>query len=125
MSDAIDPIEIVRTYNGCINSRDLDKLALLMDEAHTFVDTAGTRVKGKTAGKETWRGFFKQFPDYRNVFEKLEKRDDSVIIVGKSVCSFEPLNGPALWKVKTRNGKVLEWRVFDDTVKNRRSLGIR
>jgi ketosteroid isomerase-like protein len=124
MSSPADPVEVVNAYNDRINHQDLGGLAALMDEDHVFIDTAGTRTEGKSACKETWRGFFEQFPDYRNIFENPEKHDGSVIVVGESVCSFGPLNGPALWKVKTRNGKVLEWRVFDDTAKNRRSLGI-
>lgn len=45
---------------------------------------------------DAWKGFFAQFPDYRNVFGTVEVRD----------------------------GRVAEWCVHDDTPATRERLGI-
>jgi hypothetical protein len=45
--------------------------------------------------------------------------------VGRSVCSTEPaLDGPAIWTASAADGKVSEWRVYQDTPSNRSHLGI-
>lgn len=49
---------------------------------------------------------------------------DLVVMVGSSHCSEKALDGPALWSAKVREGKVSEWRVYDDTPRNRERLGI-
>jgi len=119
------PSEIVIKYNASINQRDIDKLASLIDDEYVFIDTAGTSIKGKHAGIETWRGFFEQFPDYKNEFEQIKEIDgNSVLVTGKSICNYEPLDGPALWRAKIKDGKLLEWQVYDDTDDNRTKLGI-
>jgi hypothetical protein len=41
------------------------------------------------------------------------------------VCSTEPaLDGPAIWTASAADGKVSEWRVYQDTPSNRSHLGI-
>ena len=120
----MDPRELTIAFNEHINSRDLGGLAGLMTDDHAFIDSAESTIRGKAACVDAWRGFFASFPDYRNVFDRLVVRNDHVIVVGRSTCSDERLAGPALWLAKTRNDKVAEWRVYDDTPKNRRMLGI-
>jgi len=34
------------------------------------------------------------------------------------------LDGPALWTARTRDDKVAEWRVYEDSTENRARLGI-
>lgn len=66
---------------------------------HEFVDSAGSRVVGRQACLEAWRGFFASFPDYKNVFAQVTLvEDDTVcVITGHSECmSNEMLAGPAL-----------------------------
>ena len=40
------------------------------------------------------------------------------------MCSDARLDGPALWFTKASDDKIVEWRVYEDTPANRRSLGI-
>ena len=113
-TDAADPKSVAVAFNDSINHRDLDGLAALMTDDHTFIDTAGGSVTGKRDCLEAWRGFFESFPDYRNVFTSLAVRGALVTIVGHSVCAEPSLAGPALWTATTRNGQVAEWRVYPD-----------
>jgi uncharacterized protein (TIGR02246 family) len=112
-------------FNEAINSRDLEALAALMTDDHTFVDPAGTVVAGRDAVVAAWEGFFGSFPDYRNIWSEVTSEDHEVTAVGRSVCSNEPaLDGPAIWTAMARDGKISEWRVHDDTSETRRRLGL-
>jgi ketosteroid isomerase-like protein len=112
-------------FNECINSRDIHGLATLMTDDHTFIDSANHSLQGKEKAVEAWKGFFALFPDYRNVFEHIESRNDLVAIIGYSTCSEKQLDGPALWTAKLRGDKVAEWRVYKDTPENRKELSLR
>lgn len=120
-------------FNSGINNRDLDLLASLMCDDHTFTDTEGGVVSGKQDCLDAWRGFFAAFPDYRNVFTSLVERGEDasaaqaqrvVVVVGYSTCSDPRLAGPALWTATVRGTKVAEWRVYADTRENRELLAI-
>jgi len=112
-------------FNAMINARDVDGLASLMTDGHSFIDTGGHTVSGKQACREVWSGFFATFPTYRNVFEFMHEREGVVIVVGRSVCSDDSdLEGPALWTARVDGNLVAEWRVHDDTPEGRRRLGI-
>src|SRR5262249_54485261 len=116
---------IVFQFNECINNRDLEGLAALLTDTHTFIDSANASVHGKEHVVEAWKGFFALFPDYRNIFERIESRGPVVAIMGRSACSEQQLDGPALWTAKVRGDKVAEWRVYKDTPANRAALNFR
>ena len=116
--------DIALRFNDAINTRDVDRLGALMTDDHRFVDSEERAEIGKEACLEAWRGFFQQFPDYRNVFTSVLPRDDVVVIAGYSTCSFGPLDGPALWKATIRADKVAEWRVYQDDEVARQALGL-
>ncbi|MCX5011724.1 nuclear transport factor 2 family protein [Streptomyces sp. NBC_00555] len=119
-----DPTALVVRFNDCINGRDIEGLARLMSDDHTFIDSEGGVVSGKQECLDAWRGFFESFPDYRNVFDSLTAREDVVTVVGHSVCSEPSLAGPALWTARIRNGEVAEWRVHEDTPQVREQLAV-
>ena len=102
---------IALKFNEKINLQDLEGLAELMTEDHTFIDNSGGITKGKEVIKEAWRQFFKKYPDYRNIFSNIVVQDNVVVMVGYSKCSYKPLDGPSIWTAKVHQGLVLEWRV--------------
>ena len=120
----VDLRALTITFNEHINGRDLDGLAALMTDDHVFIDTTGHAIRGKAQCLEAWRGFFTAFPDYRNIFDRLEVDGDRLAVVGRSSCSDVRLDGPALWAAKVREGKLAEWRVYEDTPTNRFTLGL-
>lgn len=110
-----DPSKLVLIalkFNEKINQRDLEGLARLMTDDHTFIDNFGEITKGKDLMKDGWRGFFEKYPDYRNIFTCVTVRDDVVIMTGYSTCSHKPLNGPSIWTARVHNDRVSEWRVY-------------
>jgi len=95
-----------------INQRNLEGLAELMTEDHTFMDNSGNVTKGKLAMKEGWRDFFERYPDYRNIVTCVTTIDNVVVMVGHSACSYKQLEGPNIWTAKIRGKLVSEWRVY-------------
>jgi uncharacterized protein (TIGR02246 family) len=99
-------------FSEKINQQDLEGLAGLMTDDHTFIDSGGNITKGKDAMKEGWREFFKKYPDYRNKFTCVAIQNNVVVMVGYSACYYKPLDGPNIWTAKIRGGRVSEWRVY-------------
>jgi ketosteroid isomerase-like protein len=118
------PGEIVTRFNEAINRGDLEGLGALMTDDHTFTDAEGAQVVGKSNCVAAWRGFFEEFPDYRNHFSEVIPRDDRVVVIGYSTCSVAVLDGPALWTAQVAAGKVARWQVYEDTPALRAELGI-
>jgi ketosteroid isomerase-like protein len=99
-------------FNERINQQDLEGLTELMTNDHTFIDNSGNVTKGKDVMKEGWRDFFKKYPDYRNIFTCVTIQNNVVVMVGYSICSYKPLDGPNMWAAKVRGGHISEWRVY-------------
>jgi len=120
-----DPVSIAVRFNDGINAKDLDALARSMTDDHVFIDSAGGRVEGRQDCLAAWRGFFLAYPDYRNEFASLVLASaGTVAITGRSVCSEPALDGPALWTARIREGRVCEWRVYEDTPATRALIGV-
>ena len=98
-------------FNEKINKQDVEGLAELMTDDHTFIDNVGNVTKGRDTMKEGWREFFKKYRDYRNRFTSVTVQDNVVVMVGYSTCSSKTLEGPSIWTAKMRGGRVSEWRV--------------
>jgi hypothetical protein len=103
-----------------INARDVEGLALLMSDDHTFVDAHGNQVSGKDKMIAGWRGYFEWFPDYYiEVTEVFEDREQ-LALFGFAGGSFKNKEGenwrlPAAWKATVKDGRVTLWQVFADT----------
>ncbi len=117
-----DTGEIILAFNEMINNRDLEGLAAMMTEDHTFIDSSEEIHAGKDLMVAGWKDFFESYPDYRNHFSFLEIREDRVFVLGHSTCSHQSLDGPAIWTARVEANQVAEWRVYLDTDENRRAL---
>ena len=111
-------------FNDHINNRDLSGLSSIITEDHTFIDSSNNISKGKEIMTKGWQEFFESYPDYKNIFEHVYMNDEVVVMLGYSTCSYEPLDGPAIWTAKIHNGLLSEWSVYDDSSENRTVLGI-
>ena len=110
--DSSKLMSIALKFNEKINQQDLEGLAELMTDDHTFIDNSGEITKGKDVMKEGWREFFNKYPDYKNIFTSVTTQNNVVVMVGYSTCSYKPLDGPSIWTAKIRGGRVSEWRVY-------------
>jgi ketosteroid isomerase-like protein len=119
-----DPKIVALLFNEHINNQNLEKLTSLMTEDHRFIDIPGELTEGREAMKKGWADFFKAFPDYRNIFTRVENRDNLVIMLGHSECSEKSLHGPAIWTAIIRGDLLEEWRVYKDDEETRKKLTI-
>jgi ketosteroid isomerase-like protein len=119
-----DPKLVVLQFNECINHQDIEGLASLMSDDHMFIDSSNDVYTGKAFMVEGWIEFFESYPDYQNHFSIIESRENLVLVIGRSTCSYAPLDGPALWTAKIENDLVAEWRVYLDTSENRAILNL-
>ena len=120
-----DPKLIVLLFNECINNRDIAGLSDLLAEDYVFIDSSDEiHAGGKEISAAGWQQFFDLYPDYHNHFVTLTTRENLVLVLGNSTCSYEPLDGPAIWTARVENDLVAEWRVYLDTEENRRRLGL-
>lgn len=117
---------IALRFNECTTHADLQGLATLMADNHIFIDMANNRIAGKTNTiNKAWKPFFRLFPVYRNIFQKIITQGSTVVMQGYSICSEECLNYVyAIWVAEVVKGKVSLWRIYSDNEKNRKMLGI-
>ena len=120
-----DPKLTALLFNECINSQDIGGLADLMTDDHSLICYDNSDSNNKKLSLKGWSTFFKDFPDYKNHFIRIESKENFVIMIGKSTCSNNDfLNKNALWSAKIENDKLSEWQVYDDTIENRNRLKI-
>jgi predicted SnoaL-like aldol condensation-catalyzing enzyme len=101
-----DPKLIALQFNECINSQDIDGLARLMTEDHTFIDREGKANQPKESVVKGWREFFGMFPRYKNTFTRVESRDNLVIILGFAYWSEKKPYDPVIWTARLVNDLV-------------------
>jgi ketosteroid isomerase-like protein len=117
--------ELVLAFAERINEHNLNSLAELMSDDHTFVDAHENEVGGKEKMVAGWRGYFEWFPDYyievTDVFEGVSSQADQAFALfgfaggsfrGKPDASWRL---PAAWKAIVKDDRVTFWQVFADT----------
>ena len=117
-----DPKLIALLFNECINDKDLNGLTRLMSEDHAFIDREGRTHQPKQVMIDGWRDFFKMFPDYRNTFDRIESRENLVVILGHAYWSEKQTYDPVIWTATIVDDLAREWRVCEDTAGNRKRL---
>ncbi len=119
-----DPKLIALQFNDRINNQDIDGLALLMTDDHAFIDRDGKVHEPKESMVRSWRQFFGMFPNYRNIFTRVESQDNLVVIVGHAYWSEAQPFDPVIWTAIVVDDMVREWRIYADTERNRQLLNL-
>jgi hypothetical protein len=73
---------------------------------------------------ENWKQFFKMFPEYRNTFERVQSKDDLVVMRGYAYWSEKQPYDPAIWTAIIIDDLVRDWRIYADTPENRKKLNL-
>jgi uncharacterized protein (TIGR02246 family) len=119
----MDPIAIVHKFVAAINAHDLDALAALMSDDHTFVDAFGESWQGRSTMRRAWKGYLEWFPDYTIIVDETLVSGDTVAMFGKATGTYAvegnlpPENHwelPAAWKGVVKDGQVSHWQVYAD-----------
>lgn len=103
-----------------INAHDVEGVAALMSDDHTFIDAHGNQVSDKEQMIAGWRAYFEWFPDYYIEITDLLENGDNFALFGFAGGSFkgnesESWRLPAAWKAIVKHGRVTLWQVFADT----------
>jgi ketosteroid isomerase-like protein len=114
-----DPRAIVQAFNDCINNQDIDRLAALMSEDHTFIERDGSSHGLKSYMVEGWKQFFEMFPLYRNTFNQVKAEGNRVFVLGFAYWSENKPYDPVIWTARIDNNLVTEWRIYVDSPENR------
>jgi ketosteroid isomerase-like protein len=122
--NTVDPKLTAMQFNEYINRQDIDGLASLMAEDHTFVDRKGEIDKGKETMTKGWIDFFRSFPEYKNTFELVHSRGNLVVLYGYA--TWEKGSDPdyAIWTATIEDDLVAEWRIYEDTNENKRKFNL-
>jgi len=115
------PQEVATAFIGAINSHAPDRLAALMSGGHVFVDSDGTRERGKSRMLRGWREYFALVPDYRILVEETFAQGPTVVLLGRAegtlvrkgrLESGNHWRVPAAWRVVIKNDKVAVWQLY-------------
>jgi ketosteroid isomerase-like protein len=119
-----DPKYIALQFNEFINCQDINGLSNLMTEDHQFIDRADEVTKGKETMIQGWIDFFKAFPDYYNIFERVHSHGDQVILYGYGTWRIGGKPDYAIWVARIKDNLVAEWRIYEDTVENQKMFSL-
>ena len=114
-----DPLLIALQFNDHINHQNIKGISNMMTEDHRFIDRAGEEVIGKESMLRGWSEFFELFPEYINIFEKVERIRNLVILYGYAIWQTGEAPDRAIWTATIENNRVSEWHIYEDTKENR------
>ena len=118
----LDPKLTALRFNQCINDQDIDGLANLMTENHIFIDRHGDEFGDMVNG---WIEFFDNYPTYKNLFLRVESREDLVILIGYAIWSSDSEEKDhAIWVATIEDDLVSKWQIYEDTEESRKMLKI-
>ena len=93
-----------------------------MAEDHVFIDSLGEK-SARPAVEQGWRRYFEMVPDYWVRVDRSIVEGDTTILVGSAGGTYVAKKGakseakwetPAVWTARTRQGRVVEWRIYAD-----------
>jgi hypothetical protein len=75
---------------------------------------------------EGWKRFFDYNPTYKNIFTRVESRENFVIMIGYALWSKDSNEKDhCIWTATIENDLLLNWQIYDNTEENRKKLEIR
>jgi hypothetical protein len=104
-----------------INSANIEMLAGLMTEDHTFIDADGSEHSGYKKMRDGWQDYFSMVPDFKIKIHDHFERDNSVVLIGTAEGTFidkgeikteNHWKVPAAWRVEISNNQVAIWQLF-------------
>src|SRR5262245_31672412 len=110
-------MKTIRDFAAAINSHDLEKIATLMSDNHTFIDAHGNEMTGKETMRIGWGSYFQFFPDYYVEIEGIVANGDLALAYGHAGAGIgeKAWKIPAAWRAIVRDGKIKLWQVYADT----------
>jgi ketosteroid isomerase-like protein len=108
---------------AAINSGHAERIVGAMGGEPVFIDSLGTRIKGRQPILAAWRAYLRMFPDYRIEVDAMFPRGREVMLHGRAGGTLHR-DGRAVesgrweilaaWRAQTDSRRVLVWQVFAD-----------
>ena len=111
-------------FNQSISEHDPDALKRLITDDYAFIESDGAIHQPKQVISENWKQFFKLFPEYRNTLERIQSKDNLVVIPWYAYWSEKQPHDPAIWTAIIINDLVREWHIYIDTPENRKKFNL-
>jgi hypothetical protein len=114
-------IKTALLFVEAINSANIERLAGLMTEDHTFIDADGSEHSGYQKMRDGWQHYFSMVPDFQIKIHDHFDRDNTVILIGTAEGTFiekgelreeNHWKVPAAWRVEILKDKVAIWQLF-------------
>jgi len=112
-----NPIEVVLKFEQAINSRKVDAIVAMCTDDSVFVDSIGSKVRGRDKLKNAWEGYLKVVPDYRISHEEIFGHGDTVAVFGSAGGTFAP-DGKIVDKTPSRSKPEIGSFRAENTVTN-------
>ena len=125
-----DEVAAVVRFIDCINRGDTDGLGALMTDGHTLQVFDESPLVGREANVEAWRGYNTAFPNYAIHVHKISETADGVAVRGHTTGSHLGLSDEeertltVIWLARLAGGRLILWRLCEDTPALRRDLGL-
>ena len=121
--DTPSPRDVVLAFVAKINAHEVDGLCSLMTGDHLFIDSVGTKVRGRDTMRGAWLAYFHMIPDFTIEIDSVVSDDNVVGLFGRSRGTFSPdgvlreknkWEMPSAWRAVVHGHSVAEWQVFAD-----------
>jgi len=118
-----DPKLTALQFNEYINNQDIKGLSSLMAEDFWV------KVKKEPVWNRDmingWKRFFKANPTYKNIFTRVESRENLVILIGYALWSKDSKEEDhCIWTATIENDLLSKWQIYEDIEDNRKKLNI-
>ncbi|MHA2280901.1 MAG: hypothetical protein ACXAC5_08615 [Promethearchaeota archaeon] len=118
-----DPKLTALQFNEYINNQDIEGLSSLMAEGFWL------KVREEPVWNSDfingWKRFFELNPTYKNIFTRVESRENLVIMIGYALWSKDSKEEDhTIWTAKIENDLLVKWQLYEDTEDNRNKLNI-
>ncbi|MHA2048726.1 MAG: hypothetical protein ACW986_03850 [Promethearchaeota archaeon] len=118
-----DPKLTALQFNEYINNQNIKRLSSLMAEDF-WVKVKKEEVWNRDM-INGWKRFFKDWPTYKNIFTRVESRENLVILIGYALWSKDSKEEDhCIWTAIIENDLLSKWQIYEDTDENRQHLGL-
>ena len=117
----MSPYEVAMAFVEAINAKNVERMASLMTDDHTFIDGDGSEYSGKDRMTIGWKEHLELIPDLTLSIAQHFEENETVVLLGWSSGTIVQ-NGelkrenswrvPCAWRVVVESEKVAIWQLY-------------
>lgn len=126
-----EAIKVTLDFISAINRGDFDTLSALMGPKHTFIDIEGKVEQDAERIAKGWCAYLQDNPNYHIYIRQIFILDEGIAVIGHTTGSHLNLpdsaefhNEGVIWVAQVAQGKLRQWQLYSDTVKNQLLLNL-